>query len=334
MGQVQRRRFLVGASTLLAAPLALLGVAGSAFGQAGRRNYRIGLLSSSGEASMVAFLRALWSGLREFGYEEGKNIALEARYAAGDASKLPQFARELVDVKPDLILAPADTAAIELRKLTTTLPVVLVVASDPVGAGLARSLGRPGGNVTGLSVVGPDLNAKRIELIKTVLPKVARLGVLHSGDAFGRSQLAGLSAPAAAMAVELRLHEVRSPDELESAIEALARTSEALFVLPGPFMFTNRKRVIEIVRAKRILAMYSENVFAQDGGLMAFSVDFLDQFKRAGGYVHRILQGARPADLPIEEPTRLEFAVNLRTARELGFTFPQVVLLRADRVIE
>jgi len=319
----------------VAALLALTaGALAPAYGQRARKPYRIGLLSSSGTASMVPFIRALWSGLGEFGYEEGKNMTLEARYAAGDLSKLPQLARELVDLKLDVILAPAEVAVAELRKLTTTLPVVLVLGSDPVGAGLVKSLGRPGGNVTGLSVVGTELNAKRIELIKTALPKLARLGVLYRGDAFSQSQIAALRGPAGAVAVELVLHDVRSESELQPAIEAAARTSEALFVLPGPFMFTNRKRVIEIVRAQRIPAMYSENVFAQDGGLMAFSADFLGQFRRAAGYVHRILQGAKPADLPIEEPTRFEFVVNLRTARELGLTFPQPLLLRADRVIE
>ncbi|MBI3370959.1 MAG: ABC transporter substrate-binding protein [Betaproteobacteria bacterium] len=283
---------------------------------------------------MVPFIRAFWNGLAEFGYEEGKNMTLEARYAAGDLSKLPQLARELVDLRPDVILAPADVAAAELRKLTTTLPIVLVLGSDPVGAGLVKSLGRPGGNVTGLSVVGAELNAKRIELIKTALPKLARLGVLYRSDAFGQSQIAALRGPADAVAVKLVLHDVRSESELQRAIEAAARTSEALFVLPGPFMFTNRKRVIEIVRAQRIPAMYSENVFAQDGGLMAFSADFLDCFRRVAGYVHRILKGTKPEDLPIEEPTRFEFVVNLRTARELDLTFPKLLLLRVDRVIE
>lgn len=325
-----RRRAFLSLGTL-----ALVSTAPGALGQAPRRIYRIGLLSSSGEASMVGFVRALWAGLREHGYVEGQNMTLEPRYAAGEASRLPLLARELVATKPDLIVAPAEGAAHEVRKLDKNLPVVLVLGSDPLGGGLAASLGRPGGSVTGLSVIGSQLTAKRLELLTEALPGRRRVAVLYRGGVmYAESQLEALRAPAKAMAVQLVPVDVRSEEALPSAIDAISRSADALLVLPSFFVFTHRKRIVELVREKGVPAMYSESVFVTEGGLMTYSADFHDQFRRAAGYVHRILKGAKPGELPIEEPTKFEFAVNLRTARELQLKLPAAVLVRADRVIE
>lgn len=317
------------------AALGLTCIAPGTLGQAPRRVYRIGLLSSSGEASMVGFVRALWVGLREHGYVEGRDIILEPRYAAGEASRLPQLARELVAAKPDLIVAPAEGAAHEVRKLDRNLPVVLVLGGDPVEAGLAASLGRPGGSVTGLSAIGTELTAKRLELLTEALPGRKRVAVLYrSGVMSAESQLEALRAPAKTKSLQLIPVEVGSEEALPSAIDAISRSADALLVLPSPFVFTHRKRIVELVREKGVPAMYGESVFVTEGGLMAYSVDFHDQFRRAAGYVHRILKGAKAGELPIEEPTKFEFVVNLRTARELQLKLPQTVLLRANRVVE
>jgi len=315
--------------------LGLASLAQRLLGQSPRRVYRIGLLSSSGEASMVGFVQALWAGLREHGYVDGQNIILDPRYAAGEADRLPLLARELVAAKPDLIVAPAEGAAVEVRKLDKNLSIVLVLGSDPVGAGLARSLGRPGGSVTGLSAIGTELTAKRLELLAEALPGRKRVAVLYRGRVMAaESQLEALRALANAKALQLIPVEVGSEEALPAAIDTTSRSADALLVLPSPFAFTHRKRIVDLVREKGVPAMYGESVFVTEGGLMAYSVDFHHQFRRAAGYVHRILKGAKPGDMPIEEPTKFELAVNLRTAREMQLKLPPALLVRADRVIE
>lgn len=284
---------------------------------------------------MVGSVRALWGGLREHGYVEGQSMILDARYAAGEASRLPALARELVAAKLDAIVTPAEGAAAEVRKLDKNLPIVLVLASDPVDAGLAASLRRPGGSVTGLSAVGNELTAKRLELLTEALPGRKRVAVLYRSGVMGaESQLEALRVPARARAVQLVPVDADSEAALPSAIEMIARSADAVLVLPSPFVFTHRKRIVELVRDKGLPAMYSESVFVDVGGLMTYSADFHDQFRRAASYVHRILKGAKPGELPIEEPLKFEFGVNLRTAREMQLKLPPAVLLRATRVIE
>jgi putative ABC transport system substrate-binding protein len=204
-----------------------------------------------------------------------------------------------------------------------------------VAAGLAASLGRPGGSVTGLSAIGTELTAKRLELLAEALPGRKRVAVLYrSGVMAAESQLEALRALANAKALQLIPVEVGSEEALPAAIDTVSRSADALLVLPSPFAFTHRKRIVSLVREKGVPAMYGESVFVTEGGLMAYSVDFHHQFRRAAAYVHRILKGAKPAELPIEEPTKFELVVNLRTARDMQLKLPPTLLLRADRVIE
>ena len=283
------------------------------------------------------FLEAFRQGLRELGYVEGKNVQLEIRWGEGKLEQLPALAAELVRLKVDVIVAVSSPCVVAAKQATRTIPIVMTNSSDPVGDGLVTSLAHPGGNITGLSMMAPELGAKRLQLLKEVFPRVARpVAVIWNPDYVGMAarfrQTQG-AAPAAGM--DVRSVEVRDSRELERALETMDHERpDALVLLVDPLTLSQRLRIVEFAREDRLPAIYEVSEFVEAGGLMPYGPNRDDLIRRAATYVDKILKGANPADLPIEQPARFEFVVNLKSAKALGITIPQSVLLQADRVIE
>lgn len=283
------------------------------------------------------FLEAFRQGLRELGYVEGKNIQLEVRWGEGKLERLPALAAELVRLKVDVIVAASSPSVLAVKQATRTIPIVMPFSSDPVGDGLVASLARPGGNITGLSTMAPEVGAKRLQLLKEVLPKLSRaVAVLWNPSYTGmaaRFRDAQRNAPAAGL--DVRSLEVRDTRELEKALEALTRKhTDALILLADPLTLSQRLRIVEFAAEARIPAMYEISEFADAGGLMSYGHNPGQMCRRAATYVDKILKGAKPGDLPIEQPTKFELVINLKTAKALGITIPQSLLMSADRVIE
>jgi putative ABC transport system substrate-binding protein len=282
-------------------------------------------------------LDAFRQGLRELGYVEGKNFRLEVRWGEGKLERMPALAAELVRLKVDLIVAMTSPSVLAARGATRTIPIVMPVSSDPVGDGLVASLARPGGNITGLSLMAPELGAKRLQLLKQVLPKPSHALAVIWNPAYkgmgARYQETKLAAPAVGM--DARSVEVRDSREMEAAFDAVSRDRpDALLLLADPLTFSLRVRIVEFAREKGLPAIYETRDFVEAGGLMSYGPNVNEMCRRAAYYVDRILKGAKPGDLPIEQPTRIELVVNLKTARALGITIPQSVLVNADQVIE
>jgi putative ABC transport system substrate-binding protein len=272
--------------------------------------------------------------LRELGYVEGKNIFVEYRYAEGKPERLPDLAAELVGLKVDVIVTtgPGILAA---KKASPTMPIVFAAAGDPVGSGLVSSLARPGGNITGLSLMAPDLDGKRLELLKEAFPKVARVAFLWvPGSTMGNLPLTNMEAAAKALGLKLLSLEVRSLDDFESAFARAKRDgAQALITFPHPLIATQRRQVLDFAAKNRLPAMYpaSENVEA--GGLMSYGPNQAEQWRRAADFVDKILKGTKPAEIPVEQPMKFEFVINLIAAKQIGVTVEPNVLVRADRVI-
>ena len=283
------------------------------------------------------FLEAFRQGLRELGYVEGKNIQLEVRWGEGKLERLPALADELVRLKVDVILASSSPSVLAAKQATRTIPIVMPLSSDPVGDGLVASLARPGGNITGLSLMAPEVGAKRLQLLKEVLPKPSRaVAVLWNPAYTGMSaRFRDAQRHASAAGVNVRSLEVRDIRELEKALDAITRKrADALILLADPLTLSQRLRIVEFAAEARLPAMYEISEFTDAGGLMSYGPNPSEMFRRAATYVDRILKGAKPGDLPIEQPTKIELVINLKTAKALGITIPRAVLLRADRVIE
>jgi len=324
------RRAFIGsvASGFLVAPL----VAGA---QPAARITRIGYLAPSLSTEALRLIEAFRQGLRELGYVERQNIAIELRSADGKADRFPALAAELVALKVDVIVAGATLAVLPAKQATATIPIVFPVHTDPVGAGLVESLARPGANVTGLSFSSEDLTGKRLQLLKEAVSGVSRIAVLwKSPNAAATVQLRAAEVAAQALAVSVQVLEVRDAEALESAFQA-ATTGRcgALLIIDDPFTFLLRKRIVELAAKSRLPAMYGPREFAVDGGLIAYGANLEDMFRRAATYVAKILQGAKPADLPVEQPTKFELVINLKAAKALGLTIPQSLVTRADEVI-
>jgi putative ABC transport system substrate-binding protein len=271
--------------------------------------------------------------LRELGYVEGKNIVIEYRYAEGKVERIPDLAAELVRLKVDVIVTSGgERTILAAKKASATIPIVFAGAGDPVGTGLVSSLARPGGNITGLSTMTPDLDGKRLELLKEAFPKVARVACL-SGPR-GNLCLTELEAAAKALGLKVLSLEVRSLDDFEGAFaRAKKERAEALITTPSPLINTQQRQVLDFAAKNRLPAMYQTSEWVEAGGLMSYAPNFTDLWRRAADYVDKILKDAKPADLPIEQPTKFEFLVNLKTAKQIGLTIPSNVLARADRVI-
>jgi putative ABC transport system substrate-binding protein len=285
-------------------------------------------------AAAAHIIVAFADGLRELGHVEGKNVLFEYRWAEGDRERFAEMAADLVRQHVDVLVASSQAAALAAQRATRTIPIVMVNASDPVEAGLVASLVRPGGNVTGLSQqLTREIRAKQLQLLKEMLPKLSRVGVLHSA-----ATTVGLREyEAAGQTLELRIQvvEIRNRNDLESAFAAMARDRiDALLAPADPFLFTERLRVAELAREHRLAGMYSTREYAEAGGLMSYSARLSEQFRRAAIYVDKILRGASPATLPVEPPSQYELVINLKTAKALGLTIPPSLLQRADQVIE
>jgi len=327
----QRRFVLALIAGALAAPLA-------SFAQQPARIARIGFLhSASPEGVGDVHLQAFRDGLRELGYVEGKNLQLELRWGEGKLERLPALAVELVVAKVDIIVAVTSPSVAAADQATRTIPIVMPLSSDPVGNGLVASLAHPGGNITGLSQMAPELGEKRIQLLKEMFPKVSHaMAVLWNPAYIGmraRFEQAQVAAPAVGLTV--RSLEVRDTRELDAAFQAILREHpEALLLLVDPFTISQRRRIVEFAAEQRLPAIYESGDFVEVGGLISYGPNISDQFRRAATYVDKILRGAKPADLPIEQPTKFELEINMSAAKALGIKFPDSILLRADKVIQ
>jgi putative ABC transport system substrate-binding protein len=297
---------------------------------------RIGWLGGSSPAEASEFFRLFVQALRERGWNEGQNIQIESRYAEGKLDRLAPLAAELIALNLDVIFAPSTAATLALKEATSTIPVVFHVYADPVGLGLVASMARPGGNMTGLSVISDEISGKRLELLSEAFPKVSRVAVLvNPTHVSSVQQLKETRRGANAIGIELLPLDAQYPGDFEPAFLAMtAARADALIVIENPTYFTHRKRIVELAAKTGKPTMYGMQPFVDDGGLMSYSVNYPDQFRRAAGYVDKILKGARPGDLPVEQPTKVELLINLKTAKALGITIPQSLLLRADKVIE
>ncbi len=278
-------------------------------------------------------------GLYELGYIEGQNIVIEYRAADGKIERLPALAAELARLRLDLIVAGATPAGLAAQQAFTTTPIVVAAMGDPVRDGLVASLARPGGNITGTTFLGPELVPKRLALLKEILPKISRVAVLWHPGAFGertmRDMLNEIADAAGTLGMQLQLVEVREPNELDHAFSTMARErAEALFQFPSAMLFSERRRIVELAAMHRLPSMFNGREFVQLGGLIAYGVSLSDLSRRSATYVDKILKGAKPSDLPVEQPTKFELIINLKTAKALGVEIPATVLARADEVIE
>ena len=326
---MKRRDAVCGILALVAAPVARA--------QATGKVHRIGVLLTTSRTfpATAHLLRAFYEGMRERGYVEGKNLVIEWRGAEAKLERLPALAAELVALKPDLLVAGAGPAAVALKKTTSTIPIVFVQAADPVGTGLVRTLARPGGNVTGLSNLSDAIVGKQLELLREVTQHIRRVAVIHVvGDPTSSLQLSVIR-KVAWPELQISVHEVKGPADFDDAFRAIAQERpDALHVFFNSTTYVHQQRIIDFAAAQRLLAVYGEQIFVQSGGLMSYSHSAADLYRRSTVYVDRILKGAKPADLPVQEPTKIDLAVNLKTAKALGITIPQSVVFRADLVIQ
>jgi putative ABC transport system substrate-binding protein len=300
--------------------------------------FRIGFLDSSSASGMAVLIDAFRQELSKLGWIEGRSFTIEYRFAEQKPERLPELAAELVRLRVDLIVVTGNPQASAAKKATTTIPIVMTSAVDPVGAGLVASLARPGNNVTGFSSLVPELNTKRLEILKEAVPKLSRVGLLlvPGGGIADDLQLKELRP--AAVALKLRLEEIETqPDakSLESAFQTAIRNQvKAIITMTSRRLFAERKPIVELANKNRLPAIYFQKEFVDEGGLMSYGVDYADLYRKAAQYVDRILKGTNPADLPVQQPMKFEFIVNLQTAKQIGVTIEPNVLVRADKVIK
>jgi len=317
------------ALSVVAAPLA-------ADAQQAARLPRIGILPPGPISERAHLWEAFRQGLRDLGYVEGQNITLVFPSAEVRPERLPHLAAELVSLKVDVIVAAATVAVQAAKQATKTIPIVMPVSTDPVGNGLVANLARPGGNITGLSLLSSDLSGKRLELLKTVVPGVSRIAVLSNPTSLTAPlQMREVEVAAQALRVQLQSLEVRGPDDFERVFQAATQgRAGAPLALDDAFVFTHRARIARLAAKSRLPAMYGFREFVEVGGLMSYAANLVDMYRRAATYVDKILNGAKPGELPVEQPTKFELVINLKTAKALGLTIPQSVLSRADEVIQ
>jgi putative ABC transport system substrate-binding protein len=324
---VNRRAFLYGTISMAAA------MPPAAEAQQAGKLWRIGYLSGSSHAPPIdAFVQ----GLRDQGYVEGRNLVLEMKLAHGRVERIPDLAAELVRQNPHVIVAAANVAGLSAKKATTIIPIVVIASHDGVKVGLFASLARPGGNVTGLESLAPDLDVKRLEWLKDVIPTLSRVALLYNpSDPGGAVHVDVTLRTARALGVDVRLVEVRAPAEVDSALMAIVRDRpDALLTVTDPLVFAHRERIARFTLEQALPSAHEYRTYADFGGLMSYGPNMSALWSRAAYYVDRILKGARPGDLPVEQPTKFELVINLRTASALGLTIPPALLARADHAIE
>jgi ABC-type uncharacterized transport system substrate-binding protein len=321
---MNRRAFVAGLGAILTGPLA-------ADAQPAGKVHRIGYLSSS-----ATVFEPFRHGLRELGYVEGRNLTIEARLAAGKIDRLPALAAELVTARVDVIAAVSPPAIQAAKRATTAIPIVMAFISvDPVGSGFVDSLSRPGGNITGVAMIADDIAGKRLALLKEMVPTATRIALLaqvnHSSSV---SQAKAARETAKALGVELQIVEARDSRDYDPAFGAITKPTPGLFILANPTFFDDRERLAAVAVRHRLATLCEWGQMAEAGCLMSYGPNISDLYRRVGIYVDRILKGAKPADLPIEQPTKFELVINLKTAKALGLTIPPSLLLRADQVLE
>lgn len=325
---VRRRQFLIASAALLAVPR-------FAQAQQAGRVYRIGYFSPTSPSRLFDAFRP---ALRELGYVEGRNVIIEERYAEGKLERLPELVAELIRLKVDVLLTGSAVSALAAKRATTTAPIVFASVFDPVAAGLVASLARPGGNITGMAmgVGGSGFGGKWLELLKDAMPIVSHVAVLlNSANPANAPLVREVQAAARTLNVKLDLLDAGNPTNLDKAFAAIGASGvQGIIVTNDPFFNTNRAQLVQFAASKRLPAVHFSKLFVDAGGLMAYGASFEDSWRRVATYVDKILKGAKPADLPVEQPTRFELIINLKTARALGLTIPQSLLLRADQVIE
>jgi putative ABC transport system substrate-binding protein len=297
---------------------------------------RIGFLSATSPSSISARLEAFRQGLGELGYVEGKNIVIEYRYAEGNLDRLPALAAELVRLNVDVIVTGGAANTRAAKEATKIIPIVMALDNDPVASGFVASLARPGGNITGLSTLAPEIGGKQLELLKEIVPKLSRLAVLgNSTTPVNAQALREIELPAGPFRVKLQYLDIRDPKDIETAFRAASKgRAEALLVLASPLFVLQRTQLTDLALKNRLPAIYDRREFVDDGGLMSYGTNFADMSRRAATYVDKILKGAKPADLPVEQPKKFEFIINLKAAKQIGLTIPPNVLARADKVIK
>jgi len=324
---------LIGLAVVLTLSLTVASLAAEA--QSGKKA-RIGVLMLPPRAGAGGtYIQALREGLYEFGYVEGQNLLLEIRWAEGRPDLLPGLAAELLSTRPDVLVTSGSEAILTLKRATGVVPIIMATVMDPVALGIAASLARPGGNLTGLAILSLELTSKRLQLLKEVVPRLSRVAVLWNPANPGNVLLLReVETASQTLGLRWQAVAVRRPDELAGAFEAIGAESNGILVLEDSMLVSHRSRIVESVSRTRLPAMYAFRQFVDAGGLMSYGPNIPDSFRRAAVYVDKILKGAKPADLPVEQPTTFELVINMKTARTLGLTIPQTLLLRADQVIE
>jgi ABC-type uncharacterized transport system substrate-binding protein len=323
------------ASSILVSVM-LLAVAVIAEAQQPKKVPRIAYLSGNFPSAMAERTKAFRQGLRELGYVEGKDILIEYRYAEGKFDRLPVLAAELVRLKVDIIVTSGASVTRAAKEATTTIAIVMTQDPDPVGNRFVASLARPGGNITGLATLNPQISGKQLELLKEIVPKLSRVVILGTSTRPGNAQnLKETELASEALGVKIQYLDVLAPKDIETAFRAASKgRAEAILVLGSPVLNSQRAHVVDLAVKNRLPAIYATAEWVEDGGLMSYATSITDLSRRAATYVDKILKGAKPADLPVEQPKKFEFVVNLKTAKQIGLTIPQRVLARADKVIK
>jgi putative tryptophan/tyrosine transport system substrate-binding protein len=305
----------------------------SASAQPPKQTFRIGIMLSGSPASNASRIAAFRDGLRERGYIEGQNIAIDYRYAEGKIDRFPLLAAELVRLKPDVLVTSGSPGIRALMKETNSIPIVMGAIGDAVASGFVKSLAQPGGNVTGLSFLDPDISTKRLEILKEALPRVARVAVLRH-RAGGKQSLEATLAAAQALRLKVQVIEVQGANDFDGAFAAARKgRAEAINVLASAILYAYRKELVDLTNKHRWPGMYENKEFVEAGGLLSYGANLDDLFRRATTYVDKILKGAKPGDLPVEQPMKFEFVINLKTAKQIGLTIPPEVLARATKII-
>ena len=296
----------------------------------------IGFLSAVFASSIAGRYQAFRQGLTERGYIEGKNIVIDSRYANGKLDPLNQMAAELVRLNADVIVTTGPSSTRAAKKATSTIAIVRAQDADPVGSGFVASLARPEGNITGLSTLAPELSGKQLEILKEILPRLSRIAVLGTSTQLGNTQsLRETELAAAVFRVQLQYLDILNSNDIETAFLSIGkRGADAVLILASPVLNSQRKQIVDLAVKSRLPVMFFATEYVQDGGLMSYAPHFAELFRRAATYVDKILKGAKPADLPVEQPTKFEFVINLKAAKQIGLTIPPNVLARADRVIK